>query len=243
MANFIYGFHAVLARLKQHPKSIQLVLLDEKRADSRAKSVLEYAKINQIEVRFDNFKNNKKIESLRHQGVLAYVNAQKKAVQFADLLETLTPPSLLLVLDNITDPRNLGALLRVADGAGAKAVIAPKDRSVGLNEIAIKTASGAAESVPYVMVTNLARTLRTLKESGFLVVGLADAAEQNFYQIELSQNLALVVGSEGEGLRQLTMKTCDVLAFLPMFGMVESLNVSVAAGIALFEAQRRYLNN
>lgn len=243
MANFIYGFHAVLARLKQHPKSIELVLLDEKRADSRAKSVLEYAKINQIEVRFDNFKNNKKIESLRHQGVLAYVNAQKKAVQFADLLETLTAPSLLLVLDNITDPRNLGALLRVADGAGAKAVIAPKDRSVGLNEIAIKTASGAAESVPYVMVTNLARTLRTLKESGFLVVGLADAAEQNFYQIELSQNLALVVGSEGEGLRQLTMKTCDVLAFLPMFGMVESLNVSVAAGIALFEAQRRYLNN
>ncbi len=243
MANFIYGFHAVLARLKQHPKSIELVLLDEKRADSRAKSVLEYAKINQIEVRFDNFKNNKKIESLRHQGVLAYVNAQKKAVQFADLLETLTAPSLLLVLDNITDPRNLGALLRVADGAGAKAVIAPKDRSVGLNEIAIKTASGAAESVPYVMVTNLARTLRTLKESGFLVVGLADSAEQNFYQIELSQNLALVVGSEGEGLRQLTMKTCDVLAFLPMFGMVESLNVSVAAGIALFEAQRRYLNN
>lgn len=243
MANFIYGFHAVLARLKQHPKSIELVLLDEKRADSRAKSVLEYAKINQIEVRFDNFKNNKKIESLRHQGVLAYVNAQKKAVQFADLLETLTAPSLLLVLDNITDPRNLGALLRVADGAGAKAVIAPKDRSVGLNEIAIKTASGAAESVPYVMVTNLARTLRTLKESGFLVVGLADSAEQNFYQIELSQNLALVVGSEGEGLRQLTMKTCDVLAFLPMFGMVESLNVSVAAGIALFEAQRRYLKN
>jgi 23S rRNA (guanosine2251-2'-O)-methyltransferase len=156
-----------------------------------------------------------------------------------EVLDAVVGPPLLLVLDGVTDPHNLGACLRVADGAGAHAVLAPKDHAVGLNATVAKVASGAAETVPYLMVTNLARSLGELKERDILVVGTSDDAPQTLYELDLRGPLALVLGAEGAGLRQLTRRTCDRLARLPMAGAVESLNVSVAAGICLFEARRQ----
>ena len=156
-----------------------------------------------------------------------------------DVLDAIEGPPLLLVLDGVTDPHNLGACLRVADGAGAHAVIAPKDHAVGLNATVAKVASGAAETVPYLMVTNLARTLNELKERDIRVVGTSDDAERTLYDLDLSGPVALVLGAEGTGLRQLTRKTCDELVRIPMQGAVESLNVSVAAGVCLYEALRQ----
>jgi 23S rRNA (guanosine2251-2'-O)-methyltransferase len=158
-----------------------------------------------------------------------------------DVLEDLAEPALLLVLDGVQDPHNLGACLRVADGAGAHAVIAPKDRSCGLTTAAIKVASGAAESVPYIVVTNLARTLRDLKDRGIWLIGTDDSAGESIYNAKLEGAMALVLGAEGEGLRRLTRDSCDLLVSIPMLGAVESLNVSVASGICLYEARRRRL--
>jgi 23S rRNA (guanosine2251-2'-O)-methyltransferase len=146
---------------------------------------------------------------------------------------------LLLVLDGVTDPHNLGACLRVADGAGAHAIIAPKDHAVGINATVAKVASGAAETVPYFMVTNLARTLNELKERNIWIVGASDEAPKTLYQSDLKGALAWVLGAEGSGLRQLTKKTCDLLVSVPMMGAVESLNVSVASGICLYESLRQ----
>jgi len=166
-----------------------------------------------------------------------------KMPQFIDeALEGLEEPPLVLILDGVQDPHNLGACLRVADGAGAHAVIAPKDRSVGLTTAAIKVASGAAESVPYIVVTNLARTMRDLKERGIWLVGADDSAKESIYKARLDGPLGLVLGAEGEGLRRLTRDHCDLLVSLPMLGAVESLNVSVASGICLYEARRRRLS-
>jgi 23S rRNA (guanosine2251-2'-O)-methyltransferase len=156
-----------------------------------------------------------------------------------DTLDQVHGAPLLLVLDGITDPHNLGACLRVADGAGASAVVAPKDHAVGVNATVAKVASGAAETVPYFMVTNLARTLNELKERAIHIVGLADDAPESLFALSLRGPIALVMGAEGTGMRQLTRKTCDQLAHLPMHGAVESLNVSVASGICLYEAVRQ----
>jgi 23S rRNA (guanosine2251-2'-O)-methyltransferase len=175
----------------------------------------------------------------RHQGVVARVSATQKFLTLDDVLENLSEPALLLVLDGVTDPHNLGACLRVADAAGAHAVVAPKDRSCGLNATAIKVASGAADTVPYVMVTNLARSLRDLKEAGVWVIGAAGEAAKDLYAIEQKGPTAWVLGAEGAGLRRLTRDTCDELARIPMHGSVESLNVSVAAGVCLFEVRRQ----
>ncbi|MGZ5241592.1 MAG: 23S rRNA (guanosine(2251)-2'-O)-methyltransferase RlmB, partial [Caldimonas sp.] len=180
--------------------------------------------------------------SHRHQGVVARVEAIARSHSLDDTLDAVeaagaTP--LLLVLDGVTDPHNLGACLRVADGAGAHAVVAPKDHAVGVNATVAKVASGAAETVPYFMVTNLARTLGELKEREIRVVGTAEDAPKSIYDVDLSGPVALVFGAEGSGLRQLTAKTCDELVHLPMHGAVESLNVSVASGICLYEAARQ----
>ena len=156
-----------------------------------------------------------------------------------DVLEQLSVPPLLLVLDGVTDPHNLGACLRVADAAGAHAVIAPKDRSVGLTAAVMKVASGAAESVPYITVTNLARTLRELKERDIWLVGADESGETSLFDTRLGGAVAGVLGAEGEGLRRLTKENCDQLVSIPMFGSVESLNVSVASGVCLFEARRQ----
>jgi 23S rRNA (guanosine2251-2'-O)-methyltransferase len=158
-----------------------------------------------------------------------------------DLLDTLTDPPLLLILDGVQDPHNLGACMRTADAAGVHAVIAPKDRAAPLTETVQRIACGAAERLPFVQATNLARTLEQLKERGIWVVGTASEAEQTIYEVNLTGPLAIVVGFEGAGLRRLTRDKCDVLARIPMFGSVESLNVSVAAGVCLFEAVRQRL--
>jgi 23S rRNA (guanosine2251-2'-O)-methyltransferase len=177
----------------------------------------------------------------RHQGVVAKAGEVSLARNLDELLDAIEGPPLILILDGITDPHNLGACLRVADGAGAHAVIAPKDRAVGLNATAAKVASGAADTVPYITVTNLARTMREIKERDIWLIGTSDDAEKNLYQADFSGagGVALVMGSEGEGMRRLTRETCDLLVHVPMFGSVESLNVSVASGICLYEARRQ----
>jgi 23S rRNA (guanosine2251-2'-O)-methyltransferase len=175
----------------------------------------------------------------RHQGVAARVEAMPLARHIDDVLDALSEPALLLVLDGITDPHNLGACLRVADAMGVHAVLAPKDRAVGINATVSKVASGAAETVPYITVTNLARTLRELKERNVWLYGADAAGEQDLYSTKLSGSLAWVLGAEGEGLRRLTRENCDVLVRIPMLGSVESLNVSVSAGICLAEARRQ----
>ena len=175
----------------------------------------------------------------RHQGVVARVQPLPARHSIDEVLDEVQGAPLVLVLDGVTDPHNLGACLRVADGAGAHAVVAPKDHAVGLNATVAKVASGAAETVPYLMVTNLARTLNELKERDIRVIGTSEDAERTIFDADLSGAVALVLGAEGAGLRQLTRKTCDELVRIPMQGAVESLNVSVAAGICLFEALRQ----
>jgi 23S rRNA (guanosine2251-2'-O)-methyltransferase len=173
--------------------------------------------------------------------VAARVNEIKMVHSLDDLLDTLEGKDapLILVLDGVTDPHNLGACLRVADGAGAHAVIAPKDHAVGVNATVAKVASGAAETVPYFMVTNLARTLNELKERNIWIIGTSDDAPKTLFDVDLKGPTALVLGAEGDGMRQLTRKTCDELVNIPMQGAVESLNVSVASGVCLYEARRQ----
>jgi 23S rRNA (guanosine2251-2'-O)-methyltransferase len=177
----------------------------------------------------------------RHQGVVARAGELSLARNLAELLDMIQGPPLLLLLDGVTDPHNLGACLRVADGAGAHAVIAPKDRAVGLNATASKVASGAADTVPYITVTNLARTMRELQERDIWLTGTTDDAEQSMFDLDYTGGTAFVMGSEGEGMRRLTRENCDRLVSLPMMGTVESLNVSVASGVCLYEARRQRL--
>ena len=236
----IHGFHAVTARLRQHPDSIQEIYVDAQRRDPRARDLLKLAegagaRIIQVDgKRLDGMAGN-----TRHQGVVARVNASQKVQHLDDVLDTLTEPPLLLVLDGVQDPHNLGACLRSADAFGVHAVIAPKDRAVGFNATVEKVACGAAETVPYITVTNLARTLRELKERDIWVVGADSEAETDLHGFKHTSALAWVLGAEGEGLRRLTKETCDQLVRIPMLGSVESLNVSVSTGVCLFEARRQ----
>jgi 23S rRNA (guanosine2251-2'-O)-methyltransferase len=190
-------------------------------------------------IHVDDQRLNGMVGTRRHQGVVAKAGELSLARNLDELLVAVEGPPLLLILDGITDPHNLGACLRVADGAGAHAVIAPKDRAVGLNATAAKVASGAADTVPYITVTNLARAMRELKERDIWLIGTTDDADKGLYQAELAGPTALVMGSEGEGMRRLTRENCDVLVSIPMLGAVESLNVSVASGICLYEARRQ----
>jgi 23S rRNA (guanosine2251-2'-O)-methyltransferase len=239
-SRFIYGFHAVLAKIRQHPGDVHELYLDAARQDARAHDLVKLAeRLGLRLVQVDGSRLDGMAGGGRHQGVVARVDAKQRYVSIEDVLDTLAEPALLLVLDGVTDPHNLGACLRVADAAGAHAVIAPKDRAVGLNATAIKVASGAADAVPYLTVTNLARTLREIREREITVVGADGAAPRTIYQADLRGPLAWVLGAEGEGLRRLTRETCDQLANIPMLGSVESLNVSVASGICLFEARRQ----
>jgi 23S rRNA (guanosine2251-2'-O)-methyltransferase len=239
-SKLIFGFHAVTARLRHEASSVEEIYIDAGRHDRRMQDLLraaEGAKVRIIPA--DDKRLDGMVGTRRHQGVVAKAGELSLARNLDELLDMVEGPPLLLILDGITDPHNLGACLRVADGAGAHAVIAPKDRAVGLNATAAKVASGAADTVPYITVTNLARTLRELKERDIWLIGMTDDAEQTIYQPDLSGPAALVMGSEGEGMRRLTRETCDVLASIPMFGSVESLNVSVASGVVLYEARRQ----
>ena len=239
----LFGFHAVGVRLKTAPASIIEVYVDPTRRDARMKQFLSRAAEAGVRIiEADGPRLIKLTGSAGHQGVAARVQAVEGVRTLDELLDDLqeqgTVP-LLLVLDGVTDPHNLGACLRVADGAGAHAVIAPKDHAAGINATVAKVASGAAETVPYLMVTNLARTLGELKERGIWVIGTSDDAPQTLYQADLKGPTALVLGAEGPGMRQLTRKSCDLLVRIPMHGAVESLNVSVASAVCLYEARRQ----
>ncbi len=236
----LFGFHAVAVRLRAAPASVVELHADAARRDQRMRQLLERAAAAGVPVLDSNDARLTQLAGTpRHQGVVARVEPLARTHSLDDLLDAVQGPPLLLVLDGVTDPHNLGACLRVADGAGVHAVLAPKDHAVGLNATVAKVASGAAESVPYLMVTNLARTLNELKERDIRIAGASDDAAQTLYDADLAGPLALVLGAEGKGLRQLTRKTCDLLLRIPMFGAVESLNVSVAAGVCLYEARRR----
>ena len=240
MSTPLAGFHAVTARLRQRPESVSEIYIDATRNDGRAKDLKKLAeKLGVRVIPVDAKRLDGMSGGARHQGVVAQAEAIDMPKFIEDVLDGLKEPPLLLILDGIQDPHNLGACLRVADGAGAHAVIAPKDRAVGLTLAAMKVASGAAESVPYIVVTNLARTMRDLKDRGIWLVGTTDAATQTIYQAKLEGPIGLVMGAEGEGLRRLTADTCDLLVSIPMHGSVESLNVSVASGICLYEARRQ----
>jgi 23S rRNA (guanosine2251-2'-O)-methyltransferase len=236
----IHGFHAIMAKLRHAADDVKEIYLAETRQDVRAKELLKRASASNVRVtQVDTARLDSMVGNARHQGVVAKVDAVQRHVTLDDVLEGLTEPALLLVLDSITDPHNLGACLRVADAAGCHAVIAPKDKAVGLNATAMKVASGAADTVPYVTVTNLARSMKEMQERGVWTVGADAEAKSDLYATDLSGPIAWVLGAEGSGLRRLTRDTCDILASIPMHGSVESLNVSVASGICLFEARRQ----
>lgn len=236
----MFGFHAVLGRLRADPASVLEIYLDAARSDARARDLAglaERAGVRLIRVpaeRLDGFHSGG-----RHQGVVARVVMKELAGDLDTLLAGLDEPPLLLVLDGVTDPHNLGACLRVANAAGAHAVIAPRDRAAGITPVVSKVASGAAEMTPYLMVTNLARTLDALKAREIWVVGADEQGTQDLHQVDLPTPIAWVLGAEGEGMRRLTRERCDLRVRIPMRGAVESLNVSVAAGVVLYESRRR----
>ena len=242
LTRIVFGFHAVASRLRQNAASVREICVDKTRKDARMQDLLQLAEQKNVRVmllekeRLDGLAANG-----RHQGVLARVEETPLPYQdIHDILESdLAEPPLFLVLDGVEDPHNLGACLRVADAMGAHAVIAPKDRAAGLNATVRKVACGAAETVPFLAVTNLARTLRELKEAGVWLVGAVAEAEQDLFSATFNGPIALVLGAEGTGLRRLTAEICDQRLRIPMFGAVESLNVSVASGIALYEVRRQ----
>ena len=244
----LFGFHAVTVRLKTAPRSVLEVHVDAARRDARMRAFVQRVQeVGATLIESDDARLGKLSGTPRHQGVVARVTALARSSSLDDTLDAALAdgrgPALLLVLDGVTDPHNLGACLRVADGAGAHAVIAPKDHAAGINATVAKVASGAAETVPYFMVTNLSRTLGELKERDIWCVGTSDDAPGTLYQSDLKRPLALVLGAEGDGMRQLTRKSCDELISIPMAGAVESLNVSVASGICLYEALRQRMKN
>ena len=237
----VYGVHAVEALLRHHPKRVKQLVLADGRSEPRVQVLRELAEAARIQVStLSRREMDEQIEGV-HQGVLAKVSpSQIWGEQMLDeLLARLEEPPLLLVLDGVTDPHNLGACLRTADAAGVHAVIIPKDKSATLNATVRKVACGAAEVVPLIAVTNLVRSLQKLQQKGLWVVGTAGEAEQTLYQQDMTGPLILVMGAEGAGMRRLTRETCDFLVHLPMQGSVSSLNVSVATGVCLFEAQRQ----
>lgn len=236
------GIHAVNELLKRRPEDVQRLLLLEGRRDKRLAGIEQAASKAGIRIERVSKQELDQQCELPHQGVLASVRGQQQGLdeqQLPALLDALDEPALLLVLDGITDPHNLGACLRSADAAGVHAVIIPRDKSAPVNATVRKVASGAAESIAVVSVTNLARCLEGLKERGIWLVGASDDATETLYQRDLGGPIALVMGAEGKGLRRLTRETCDFLVSIPMAGAVSSLNVSVATGVCLFEAVRQ----
>lgn len=237
----IYGLHAVGALLRHHPKRVKQVWLAEGRGDPRVQVLIELAAQARVSVgQCERREMDAWVEGV-HQGVVAEVSPSQVwgEAMLDELLDRAEGPPLLLVLDGVTDPHNLGACLRTADAAGALAVIVPKDKSATLNATVRKVACGAAEVIPLVAVTNLARTLEKLQQKGLWVVGTAGEAEQSLYAQDLTGPIVLVMGAEGRGMRRLTREHCDYLVRLPMAGSVSSLNVSVATGVCLFEALRQ----
>ena len=243
MANieYVFGIHAVQTKLQRNPERVQEIWFQEGREDQRLNQVKALADEQGIECQIMPRRELDNKVKGRHQGVVAGCtpNPAKDEHFLTQLLAELNEPVFLLILDGVTDPHNLGACLRTADAAGVHAVVAPKDKSASLNSTVSKVACGAAESIPFVQVTNLARCLKSLQDAGIWITGTAGEATQHIYQTDLTGNMALVMGAEGEGMRRLTREGCDQLVKIPMAGEVSSLNVSVAAGVCLFEAVRQ----
>ncbi len=238
----VAGIHSVRAALKFGTEGVAELWLERTRRDRRLSEVADLARQAGVKVRqVDRDELDGAAEGANHQGVLAWVRvpAARAEQDLTALLDRLQTPPFLLLLDEVQDPHNLGACLRTAEAAGVQAVIAPRDNAVGLTPVVCKVASGAAETLPYIQVTNLARVMDALKERGIWLIGTAGEAAEDLYGVDLRGPLGLVLGSEGSGLRRLTRERCDALVRLPMLGQVESLNVSVAAGVCLYEALRQ----
>jgi len=236
----IFGFHAVTAALRARPDSVRAIYVAAARRDRRMQELVERAAAAEVAV---HAVDDERLDALashgRHQGVVALVSGGAVHRTLEELLAGLSEPALLLVLDGVTDPHNLGACLRTADAFGAHAIVVPKDRSVGVSATVAKVASGALDTVPVITVTNLARALREMKERGVWVVGADAGGEESLFEAKLTGPLAWVLGAEGAGLRRLTRELCDRLVAIPLQGTVESLNVSVAAGVCLFATRRQ----
>ena len=247
-SNWVSGINAVLELLKQNPQSARRVLLKRNREDNRLNAVRNLAKAREIELVELDAKELYRVYSQVHQGVAVELAREERSPsqggweEFLAQLKGLEAPPLLLVLDGITDPHNLGACLRSADAAGVNAVIIPKDKAVGVNATVRRVAAGAADTVELFVVSNLSRALTQLKEQGVWLVGTDDNAGSGLYEQDLRGAVALVMGSEGRGLRRLTKEKCDFLISIPMAGAISSLNVSVATGVLLFEAVRQRRN-
>ena len=239
----IHGLHAVMAALKYEPEQLRGLWVERQRRDARMQAVLDEAAGHGVAIHpVDRAELDRLSGGARHQGIVAQLALRPRHYDEADVPELLaaaSEPALLLVLDGVQDPHNLGACLRSAAAAGVHAVIAPADRAASMNATVRKVACGAAEITPFIAVTNLARTLRSLQEQGIWVVGAAGEAEATVHQVDLTVPTALVLGAEEKGLRRLTRDVCDRLARIPIAHSMESLNVSVAAGIFLFEARRQ----
>ena len=246
MSDTAYGYHAVESLIRREPRRVAALHVQADRQDKRMQALCELSRNQGVSVLYCSKSELDALVSGRHQGVVAVLDQAAEAeagglMSEADLSEHLSKVTapLILILDGVTDPHNLGACLRSADAAGVTAVIFPKDKSADVNDVARKVASGAAETVPWVRVTNLARTIESLKQAGVWVIGTDGDAEESLYEQDLSGPCAMVLGSEGAGMRRLTRDLCDFVIKLPMAGSVSSLNVSVAAGVCLFEAVRQ----
>ena len=240
----LLGFHAVRARLRAAPQTISRIVFDGQRKDSRIHGLLKLAEQLSVKTVSDSPQSLERLaKGQRHQGVLAIATRRAQPDSLSDLLEQMESleraGQWLVVLDGVTDPHNLGAILRSVDGAGAAAVIAPRDKSAPLNDVAARVSAGAADHLPYLQVTNLARAIEELQQADYTVIGLAEEADKSLYAADLTGRIALVLGAEGDGMRRLTRERCDLLVRLPMQGSVESLNVSVACGVCCYEALRQ----
>lgn len=234
------GFHTVGARLRHAPDSIEAIYIDARRRDARMAQLQQRATEAGVRVvAADPARLRGLAGEVPHQGVVALATELAEAITLDDVLRSVGEGTLLLLLDGVTDPRNLGACMRVAAAAGVQAVVVPRDRSAGLTPAAIKAAAGAVEAVPLLAVTNLARAMDEIRDAGIRIVGAAGEASNNLFDVDLSGALAWALGAEGSGLRRLTRERCDLLARIPVTSSVESLNVSVAAGICLFESVRQ----
>jgi 23S rRNA (guanosine2251-2'-O)-methyltransferase len=246
MNQYSYGIHTIIALLHHQPERIHHLYIQKDKQDKKFLSLIESANAYQIKI---SFVNRNELDRLSnhgiHQGVVAecFIAKTYSEKDLAILLENLQEKAFLLILDGVQDPHNLGACLRSADAAGVHAVIAPKDKSVGLTPVATKVACGAAESVPFIQVTNLARTMRFLKDHNIWLMGAADNADKTLYQSNFTSAVGIVLGAEGQGMRRLTQEHCDEVFRIPMHGTVSSLNVSVATGIFLFEVVRQRLTH
>jgi 23S rRNA (guanosine2251-2'-O)-methyltransferase len=242
MSTQLFGIHAVQAAIEYSPSKIQRALIDEQRLDARLKQVIDELKALGVNLeKADRKKLDKLADGKNHQGIVISVElpAMRSEEQLKVDVEALTSTPFYLILDQVQDPHNLGACLRTADAVGVQGIIVTKDNAASITPTVCKVASGAAETVPVYQVTNLARVLRWLKEQNIWIMGTAGEATQTIYEMKLDMPLAVVMGTEGSGMRHLTRQHCDFLVKIPMVGQVESLNVSVAAGVLLYEVFRQ----